>query len=229
MIYLSLSTSGTIVHIVWIALVTFDHTKHIFTSPKFQSVVADAINFFIATPVQSLPPPTQFAGVGVYSIYYTGALPIYASIPNLTKPTCILPIYVGKAVTAGWRTGRSIATGQTPELFRRLREHARSIEQTSNLDVRDFQCRFMLLSGNEADLISTVESVLIRRYIPLWNTVVDGFGNHDPGKGRYNQSPSEWDVLHPGRSWATRLMGTPPDVNQIKQNVHNYIPPVSLP
>jgi len=33
----------------------------------------------------------------------------------------------------------------------------------------------------------------------------DGFGNHDPGSGRYNQKRSVWDQVHPGRSWATRM------------------------
>ncbi len=32
------------------------------------------------------------------------------------------------------------------------------------------------------------------------NKIIDGFGNHDPGKGRYNQLRSRWDKLHPGRS-----------------------------
>jgi len=32
-----------------------------------------------------------------------------------------------------------------------------------------------------------------------------GFGNHDPGAGRYNQQRSPWDVIHPGRPWAARL------------------------
>lgn len=34
--------------------------------------------------------------------------------------------------------------------------------------------------------------------------LIDGFGNHDPGKGRYNQMRSRWDTLHPGRSWAVK-------------------------
>lgn len=40
---------------------------------------------------------------------------------------------------------------------------------------------------------------------PLWNVVVAGFGNHDPGKGRRGQEKSVWDTLHPGRSWAATL------------------------
>ena len=34
---------------------------------------------------------------------------------------------------------------------------------------------------------------------------MDGFGNHDPGSGRYAQQKSPWDELHPGREWANRL------------------------
>lgn len=49
------------------------------------------------------------------------------------------------------------------------------------------------------------ESLLIGRFSPIWNTVVDGFGNHDPGSGRRNQARSRWDVLHPGRNWAELL------------------------
>lgn len=54
-------------------------------------------------------------------------------------------------------------------------------------------------------IISVVESVLINRYQPIWNTKIDGFGNHDPGKGRYEQAKSEWDKIHPGRAWAEKL------------------------
>jgi hypothetical protein len=49
------------------------------------------------------------------------------------------------------------------------------------------------------------ESLLIEKTKPLWNVVVDGFGNHAPGKGRPEQQLSSWDTLHPGRNWATKL------------------------
>jgi len=81
----------------------------------------------------------------------------------------------------------------------------------------------MVLNEIESDLIGPVEAELIRRYKPLWNTVVDGFGNHDPGKGRYNQAKSEWDVLHPGRPWAERLTGSAPSIETVIQNVKNYV------
>lgn len=31
-----------------------------------------------------------------------------------------------------------------------------------------------------------------------------GFGNHDPGAGRYGGMRPSWDELHPGRSWASK-------------------------
>lgn len=43
------------------------------------------------------------------------------------------------------------------------------------------------------------------RFAPIWNRTLDGFGNHDPGKGRRAGQRPSWDVLHPGRSWAERL------------------------
>ena len=67
--------------------------------------------------------------------------------------------------------------------------------------------------------IVPVESTLIRKHHPLWNSIVDGFGNHDPGRGRYNQARSEWDVLHPGRPWADRLMGEPPSLEEVIEKV----------
>jgi hypothetical protein len=36
-------------------------------------------------------------------------------------------------------------------------------------------------------------------------TFVDGFGNHDPGRGRRDMKRPRWDILHPGRNWAERL------------------------
>jgi len=87
-------------------------------------------------------------------------------------------------------------------LYRRLCEHADSIRQATNLSIPDFRCRYLVVD----DIwIPLGESLLISRYAPLWNQKIDGFGNHDPGKGRYNQQRSLWDVIHPGRVWAEKL------------------------
>ncbi len=189
-------------------------SAHIFRSAAFRSVVKEAITFFENTPVMPLPPRSKFEGTGAYAIYYRGQFEPYLPLQKL--PVC--PIYVGKAVPEGWRQGRKTDSEAT-ELFSRLNQHANSISQVNNLDLKDFTCRFMILAGVEGDLVVPVEAELIRKYRPLWNSVVDGFGNHDPGKGRYEQSKSEWDVLHPGRDWAKRLNGPRPKLTIIKKNI----------
>lgn len=65
--------------------------------------------------------------------------------------------------------------------------------------------------------------ILISMYSnPLWNSIIDGFGNHDPGKGRYNQAVSEWDFLHPGRVWVERLTGQKPVMKNILHKIKSY-------
>ena len=195
---------------------------HTFQSPKFRSVVEEAIQFFVGTPVHPLPPSNRFTGCGVYALYYLGDYDLYAKVARLNQDTCVLPIYVGKAVLPGWRAARATST-ESKSLYSRLREHARNVQQVKNLEIGGFCCRFIILQKAEADLIVPVEAVLIRKYQPLWNSVIDGFGNHDPGKGRYNQARSEWDVLHPGRPWADKLAGEPPSLEETIKKVQAYL------
>ncbi len=199
----------------------FDRGRHLLHLPAFLSALEQAFRFFEHTPVLSLPLTDRFEGSGVYALYYVGGFDLYA--PVRQKPESpIRPIYVGKAVPPGWRTARARTEGHYT-LYGRLQEHTRSIRQAKNLHISEFRCRLMILEGRESDLIVPVEAEMIRRYRPLWNTVVDGFGNHDPGKGRYDQAPSEWDVLHPGRPWVERLTGTPPQRQVIIAKVRAYL------
>jgi len=80
----------------------------------------------------------------------------------------------------------------------------------------------MILEGSASSLIGTVEASLIRHYKPIWNTKIDGFGNHDPGSGRYNQAKSEWDIIHPGRVWAEKLKGDSPDQSKVEERIAEY-------
>lgn len=188
----------------------FDRKEHIYTSTAFAELVKDAVRFFNGTPVHTLPPPEAFGGVGVYAIYYIGQYPAYKKYAELNRLAYNAPIYVGKAVPKGWRQARlsDDVLNQSKELYARLREHARSIGTANSLAVKDFMCRFVIFEGEASDMISTIEAALIKLNMPLWNTVVDGFGNHDPGKGRYEQAKSDWDVIHPGRAWAEKCKGT---------------------
>lgn len=206
---------------------SFDYRLHVFRSPEFYGVVDNAIKFLLQTPKHPLPPLEPFIGSGVYALYYVGNYALYAKIATMNRTGYIQPIYVGKAVPPGWRAARTKGS-ETPDIYRRLREHAKSLQQVG-LGTDDFYCQFIILSGTEGDLVVPVEAELIRRFRPLWNTVVDGFGNHDPGKGRYNQARSEWDVLHPGRPWAKRLTGASPRLDDIVAKVRQALDELVFP
>jgi hypothetical protein len=81
----------------------------------------------------------------------------------------------------------------------------------------------MILAGIESDLVVPIEAELIRRYKPIWNTVVDGFGNHDPGSGRSNQAKSPWDILHPGRPWVERLTGESQSLEAVVAKIQQFL------
>lgn len=202
----------------------FNRAEHIYSSPHFEEIIKDTIRFFNGTPIYELPSPERFHGTGVYAIYCISRQGVYSPYHSINRTSFRLPIYVGKAVPRGWRQARTTTSpdAKTFELYGRLREHSRSIGQGSGIEISDFRCRFIILEGQESDLISTVEAALIRMYRPLWNVVVDGFGNHDPGKGRYNQAKSDWDVYHPGRKWAEKCLGTSSSFAEVDARVEDY-------
>jgi len=99
-------------------------------------------------------------------------------------------------------------------------ENAESIEQAQNLRISSFFRRYLAVD----DIwIPLGESLLIDHLRPIWNLVIDGFGNHDPGGGRRNQMKSSWDVLHPGRPWAEKQRDNSKPVKQILDNLAAFI------
>jgi hypothetical protein len=202
----------------------FDRSEHVYKNDAFAELVKDAIRFFNGTPVHTLPPPESFLGTGVYAIYYTGKNPIYKKYAELNRLSYSYPIYVGKAVPKGWRQARvsDSLPGQSTELFGRLREHSRSIGVAQGLELKDFSCRFVIFEDASSDMIGAIEAALIKLNMPLWNTAVDGFGNHDPGSGRYEQAKSDWDVIHPGRAWAGKCNGVHAESSVILSGIKNH-------
>lgn len=147
-------------------------------------------------PNASLNSLEAFEGAGVYAIFYNGEFRHYKYLDLSTKP-----IYVGKAVPPGSRTG-----GGSPHnkaLFKRIKEHEKSLNSVSNLELHNFYVKYLVV---EDHWIPTAETMLIKNHKPIWNTLIDGFGNHNPGKGRYKGQKSWWDILHPGRPWAEKLI-----------------------
>ena len=163
----------------------------------------------------------SFVGAGIYAIYYTGDFPAYDAISRQNQNGLYsVPIYVGKAVPKGARKGGNLEAAPGKALFNRIKQHVRSIEQASNLDITDFYCRFLSVD----DIwIPLGESLLIANFNPLWNSLIDGFGNHDPGKGRHAGLRPRWDVLHPGRPWAERCKPRNETMEQIILEVRNYL------
>jgi hypothetical protein len=205
--------------------IEFNRDEHVYSSDAFEEIIKDTIRFFNGTPVLYLPPKDKFHGTGVYAIYYIGKGDLYREISEKNRLEFSLPIYVGKAVPHGWRQAKIEDQNdkKTFELNGRLREHSRSIDQVNNLNLQEFQCRFMILEGSSSSLIGTVEAALIRYYRPLWNIKLDGFGNHDPGKGRYNQAKSDWDVMHRGRAWAEKCKGIPNEDDKVEEQIAEYL------
>lgn len=131
------------------------------------------------------------------------------------------PIYVGKAVPKGARKGGAdFGAGSGSAIYSRLKQHARSIDQVASLAVEDFRCRFLVTAPV---WIKLAENVIIGEYRPVWNAVVDGFGNHDPGKRRAPQHRSKWDTLHPGRIWAEKLGQSPVGATAIEEEVRQFL------
>ncbi|MEI6415356.1 MAG: Eco29kI family restriction endonuclease [Pseudomonadota bacterium] len=183
------------------------------------ALVAEALLSRKAYPLGGL---LEFKGAGIYAIYYVGEFPAYAEIARHNRDGGFTtPIYVGKAIPAGARKGGGMGIGMVGKpLCNRLSEHAESINNAENLDIVDFFCRFLVV---EDIWIPLGESLLIARYSPIWNSLVDGFGNHDPGGGRYNGMRPRWDVLHPGRSWAARCRERPETTDDIARDIETYL------
>lgn len=165
----------------------------------------------------------RFSGAGVYALYYTGTFLDYEPLHQLNPSSSELhlPIYVGKAVPIGGRKGSTDpdTSAKGSALFSRLDEHRKSVEQVDNLSVDDFWCRYLVVD----DIwIPLGESLLIQYYRPLWNSVVDGFGNHDPGAGRHKGARPNWDTLHPGRPWAVRCAPSKLTKKEIQAHIKRF-------
>jgi hypothetical protein len=165
----------------------------------------------------------RFYGSGVYAIYYKGTVDYYRPIASSETP-----IYVGKASPAS-------AVARSPEdqgvkLHVRLNEHRKNIERANNLEIRDFDCRYLVV---QTGLQESAENALIGLFHPIWNSetkILYGFGKHgDSGDTRGNDR-SPWDVIHPGRAWAVHdKLKDSKTLSQITAEVSNHFnanPPI---
>jgi len=202
----------------------FDRQEHVYRNDALVELVKDAVRFFNGTPVHPLPPPQRFLGTGIYALYYVGQHEYYKPYSELNRLAYAHPIYVGKAVPKGWRQSRlsDTAMKRSSELYSRLGQHSTNILKAPDFSLNDFSCRFVIFEDEGSDMIGTIEASLIKIHKPLWNSTVDGFGNHDPGKGRYQGAMPDWDVIHPGRPWAPKCLGRAKTREAILKNIDTH-------
>lgn len=167
----------------------------------------NVVRALLRRPCEPLPPPAAFVGAGIYALYYAGPCPYYVTLAEQNRDECSVPIYVGKAIPPGRRRGLATEGASGTALYNRLREHAQSIrqvvpDQEGSLRLEDFRCRYLV---TDDIWIPLGESLLVKSYTPVWNSYLDGFGDHHPGGGRLQGQRPAWDVLHPGRAWADQL------------------------
>ena len=167
---------------------------------SWENLMAALVVHLERQPRMGLTAIDNVRGPGVYVLFYSGLYPAYAPISGGPQP-----IYAGKAMPKGTRKGTvEKDTGRTA-LRSRLSQHRNSIEAATNLDVNDFECRFLTVVPV---WITLAEQFLIDHYGPVWNKALDGFGNNPQGKDRETGKASLWDTLHPGREWAAKRVRT---------------------
>lgn len=177
--------------------------QHEYNPLDYANLTKSCVEELLRRDALPLPLTKPFAGAGIYALFYRGDFPLYRH-PNVQSDEGTQPIYVGKAVPAGARKGLAKqTTGKS--LYTRIKQHTKSIESTATLRVEDFSCRYLVVTPL---WITMAERFLLEHYKPIWNVVLDGFGNHDPGRGRHEGEITWWDALHPGRAWAAKLQQT---------------------
>lgn len=174
-------------------------------------------------PVVAMASLQEFDGAGIYALYYDGDFPAYRVLADQNRQTPgSWAIYIGKAEAENARKGdpkqANLPVGK--KLYYRIKTHQRSIESATNLDVLDFQVRVLTVAPT---WIPLAEVVAIRMHNPVWNVMVDGLGNHDPGKGRRAGTRPRWDTFHPGRLWADALARRDESATDIAQDVVGYL------
>lgn len=190
--------------------------KHVFdpTSPKVMGDIVAHTLLLQDKERLSDAVKQSFYGAGVYAIYYRGSYDCYAPISGKDHP-----IYVGKADPEAIHA--PTPQHQGARLFSRLRDHNRSITSAKNLELQDFDCRYLVV---RSAWVETAEDLLINWFKPVWNNemkICYGFGKHGDSASKRSNERSPWDTLHPGRAWATSDKNTPNkrSVQQIRADI----------
>lgn len=198
------------------------YTPECFNPLDYQSLSKSIADALMRAELIDLADLEPFNGPGVYALFYDGEFEAYNLLGERNRLEAgSWPIYIGKAAPST-RKGKDIDPDDFAgrDLYNRVRKHAQSITEAENLDIKDFAVKLLLLSYIWVPL---AETAMIGQYTPLWNTIIDGFGNHDPGSGRINGKRSRWDTLHPGRPWAAKYPTRNEGEADIKQEARAFL------
>ncbi len=155
-------------------------------------LIADTLLEQPRFPLEAVP---RFYGSGVYALYYRGRFDAYEPISGTETP-----LYVGKADPSSQNAQTVIEQGE--KLVGRLNDHKRTLTKAGNLDIKDFDCRYLVVKSAWQ---TTAETYLIQGFGPVWNDEIGicyGFGKHGDSAATRSNTRSPWDTLHPGREWA---------------------------
>jgi hypothetical protein len=155
----------------------------------------------LARPPVRLDRLPIFDGCGIYALYYTGSLSLYAPI---SSADCEVPIYVGKADPEGGRKGLNVRPAwEGRKLRNRIGQHGRKLDASNDFKAEQFYARYL-----PADDLFTpmAERLMISGFHPVWNLILDGFGvNPQGGRREAEQLRPAWHELHRGVPWAERM------------------------
>jgi hypothetical protein len=196
-------------------------TQNIVFNPLEKKHLGESVgDAFLRQPVLPFADLKPFSGTGIYAIYYTGDFDAYSLIVtrNLNGKFSA-PIYVGGAPSNGNFDEESTKSYSSSEIYNQLLQHAKSLEDASNLDLHDFYYRHLVVD----DIwIPLGRSQLIAWFDPLWNKLVDGFYNN-PGLVNFSNLLPRWDLLHPGRPRANDCLQREESIEQIKRELTDYL------
>ncbi|MDA8412492.1 MAG: Eco29kI family restriction endonuclease [Desulfobacteraceae bacterium] len=166
----------------------------------------------------------RFYGAGIYAIYFRGSFFAYSGLSNTETP-----IYIGSAEPANKMAGDVRKQGQA--IWKRLSEHAKSISRAGNIELEDFEYRYLAVKSG---MQKAAEDYLINHFKPIWNKEVKicfGFGKHGDSAETRKNKRSPWDTLHPGRDWADESTHDQKGESMIVDaiNMHlNKLPPIEI-
>lgn len=186
-----------------------------FYTDKFKQITKEFFDEFDNTP--DWDTPQRVEGSGVYALYYTGDFHLYDEIAKVNQPKLCYPVYIGKTSPSFHKTHIDYS------LSYRIAKHHESVSYVNNLKVSDLKNKFLIVHPSMYQLIPALESYMINKYHPIWNTIMKGFGSTNISEGRKQHKKPVWDIIHPGRPWA---VGRPdPKVNrkEVEQKIVQHI------